>query len=158
MNSPHASHPRESLFQTMPSQVITEVNNKVWKAVGGGSRHCPYTKYACQHGAAAAAWHFTWFLLRWETSNGSVLYHWYGIGISRHSHTLADILALLEWAFLSVLGRQGMLCTQLLLKSYHFHMPPHMYAHMHLLYIHCSLSVNLLSWQKFLMCLNFVVC
>ncbi len=62
--------PRGLLSHCIPSQAIAEANNEVQKAVAGGSKRGPYTKYsaavraeigkyACQHGAAAAARHFT---------------------------------------------------------------------------------------------------
>ena len=54
----------------LPSQAITEANKQVERVLAEGSKCGPYTKYsatvlaeigkyACQHGAAAAARHFT---------------------------------------------------------------------------------------------------
>ena len=37
--------PRGSLSHSIPYQAITEENREVWKAMAGGGKHRPYTKY-----------------------------------------------------------------------------------------------------------------
>ena len=65
-----APDPRGSLSRSIPSQAIAEANKQVERVLAEGSNRGPYTKYnaavrpeigkyACQHGAAAAARHFT---------------------------------------------------------------------------------------------------
>ena len=62
--------PRGSLSHSIPSQAIAEANREVQKAMAGGGKCGLYTKYSAtvhaeigkytyQHGAAAAARHFT---------------------------------------------------------------------------------------------------
>ena len=64
--------PRGSLSSSIPAQVIAEANKEVQKVTGSvdGSKCGPYkrysstlhaeiAKYACQHGAAAAARHYS---------------------------------------------------------------------------------------------------